>query len=70
VTTDGSSPRMSASGTFVQDWAGVSGPSLMLRINSPGVTVVRAVASRGEARSGGGSGGPGDVVCGLCLPMP
>lgn len=33
---------------FLQDWAGVSGPVINLRINSPGWTTVTAVASRGD----------------------
>lgn len=53
ITIDGSSPRTSSSAMFSQDWVGAIGPGIMLRFNAPGVTTVRAIASRG-ARCGGG----------------
>ena len=32
----------------LQDWGAVDGPLLTLRLNAPGLTTVRAVASRGD----------------------
>ena len=48
VTTDGSDPRTSPTAIFREDWDVTVGPRIMLRINTPGITTVKAVASRGD----------------------
>ena len=48
VTTDSSDPRTSPTAIFRQDWGVAVGPRIMLRINTPGLTTVKAVASRGD----------------------
>ena len=48
MSTDGSDPRTSPTAIFREDWDVATGPRVMLRINTPGVTTVRAVASRGD----------------------
>lgn len=48
VTTDGSDPRTSPTAVFKEDWEASRGPRHMLRINSPGLTTVRACSSRGD----------------------
>ena len=41
-------PFFSSSSPPSQDWLGLVGPTLNLRLNTPGWTSVRAVASRGD----------------------